>query len=394
VDLYHHSTAPFTNWVLDNELLHEKFVVIDIGCQGGEHPRWALLREMVEFHGFDPIREAIDSLRRENRPGRNYYECALGGEDTEQQFFVSNNSFSSSFFGAGSEDVNGYPEISRGARIVPVRRLDTLFKTGNLPLADYIKLDCEGFEPYVLDGGREYLRLSGPFCVTSETGFYIRTQFPRTHFQAVNEILIEHRLLVFDVNIVRAARSSYANARARHPLTEPDPLKAIPHLDVGAPGTLDVVFCRDFVAESAMTGQYSFSQVPEAEPTVDRLIKAMINFELHGLMDCAFDIAVHFRERLQPRLDVRKATELLLEPAPHARNTVDMVNCLKMVAQLRSGLLASASFGKPDPLPRSAMTIEAEKVGPARDNPSAGREPAFARAVFTDLQRRCAPPQS
>lgn len=388
MDLYHHSCPPFTRWVLDNDLLQEKFVVIDIGCQGGEHPRWALLRDMVEFHGFDPISEAIDALRREDRPGRNYYEFALGAEDGEQEFFVSNNSFSSSFFGAGTEEINGYPEIARGARTVPLRRLDTLFAAGNLPLADYIKLDCEGFEPYVLSGGREYLKSSGPLCVTTETGFGISPAFPRTHFQAVNEILVEHRLLVFDVNIVRAARKSYVAARAERPLAEPDPLTAIPHLDVGSPGTLDVVFCRDFVAESANPKSYSFSQVPEAGLSVDSLIKAIINFELHGLMDCAFDLAVHFRERLQSRFNVDKATELLLERAPHARNTADVVNCLKMIAQLRSTLLSSALYRNlPNTSePRSAAKVEAKALGLPSGDPSGNRRSAFAQAIVDALK--------
>jgi FkbM family methyltransferase len=365
MDLYHHSSPPFTSWVLDNGLLHEKFVVIDIGCQGGEHPRWALLRDMIEFHGFDPIYEAIDTLRREERPGRTYHEFALGAVDGEQEFFVSNNTFSSSFFGLGTEEVNGYPSIARGARIVSIHRLDTLFEAGDLPLADYIKLDCEGFEPYILSGGREYLRSSGPLCVTSETGFSISPTYPRTHFQAVNEILIEHRLLVFDVNIVRAARAAYATARAARPLPDPDPMREIPHLDVGAPGTLDVVFCRDFVAESVMPERYSFAQVPKAEPSADQLIKAMINFELHGLMDCAYDLVVHFRERLEERLDVDKAAELLLARAPHARNTVDVVNCLRMIAQLRS-LPPDATSARsikaalsPAPLPPAQTVAEA-----------------------------------
>jgi hypothetical protein len=159
-------------------------------------------------------------------------------------------------------------------------------------------------------------------------------------------------------------RATYATARVAQPLPEPDPMTEIPHLDVGAPGTLDVVFCRDFVAESVMPARYSFAQVPKGEPSADQLIKAMINFELHGLMDCAYDLAVHFRERLRERLDADKAADLLLARAPHARNTADVVNCLRMIAQLRSLPLATGS-----------------------------RAIGFARAVFADLHKRSEPTQ-
>src|SRR5262249_17449167 len=70
-------------------------------------------------------------------------------------------------------------------------------------------------------------------------------------------------------------------------------------------------------------------------PTIDKLIKSQINFELHGLMDCAVDIAHHFRERLTPRLDVDHAIMLLSQRPPHARETRDITNCQDVIAALR-----------------------------------------------------------
>jgi FkbM family methyltransferase len=337
VCLYHHPSPPFTNWIIENGLLEENFVVIDVGVQGGEVPRWNSLGDRLEFYGFDPITEVIEDLRREGRPGRTYFEMGLGDEDGEREFFVANNSFGSSFLSSSTTELFGDPKIRRGARTVSMRRLDSLSASGVLPRADYLKLDCEGFEPCVLRGGRAYLAASGPFCITSEANFHLAPFFPRTHFQAINEILVEHRLLVFDFsNIASGTRRSYAAARRERPWPEPDPLSGAPHLDVGPPGVLDVVFCRDFVAEALNPASYSFAGVPAEPPGIDRLIKAMINFELYGLMDCAFDIAVHFRERLQQRLDVDKAMELLLLRPPHARFTKDVANCLAVVETLRA----------------------------------------------------------
>jgi len=53
------------------------------------------------------------------------------------------------------------------------------------------------------------------------------------------------------------------------------------------------------------------------------------------LMDCAFDITVHFCERLQQRLDVDKAMDLLLLRPSHVCFTADVFNCLAMVEKLR-----------------------------------------------------------
>jgi hypothetical protein len=60
--LYHHTNPLFTKWIVDNRPLGEAFTLVDVGCQGGPHPRWKGLGEFVDFHGFDPIDEVIDSL--------------------------------------------------------------------------------------------------------------------------------------------------------------------------------------------------------------------------------------------------------------------------------------------------------------------------------------------
>ena len=262
MDLYHNPEPAFTRWVRESQLLQEKFVVVDIGCQGGEHPRWGFLGDYLEFYGFDPIGEVIEKLRAEGRPHRNYLEIALGDEEGERDFFVSNNTFSSSFFGAGTEDLNGYPEIARGRRTVSMRRLDTLFDGRLVPPADYIKLDCEGFEPHILRRARRYLKAAKPICVSTETGF-------NSTLGDLLAILSEYDLRVFDVNVVRAPRPAYATAVAQQPWTEPDPLSEAPRLQVGSPGTLDVVFCQDFCTGAA---------TETSPPDVDSLIKAMINF--------------------------------------------------------------------------------------------------------------------
>jgi hypothetical protein len=88
---------------------------------------------------------------------------------------------------------------------------------------------------------------------------------------------------------------------------------------VGRPSTFDFVFCRDLVAERDWPQCYINKPLPYHAPRVDKLIKAMINFELHGLMDCAFELGVQFRENLEQRMDVSRALDLLLAPAPNAR---------------------------------------------------------------------------
>jgi hypothetical protein len=134
---------------------------------------------------------------------------------------------------------------------------------------------------------------------------------------------------------MRTARPSYVAAKARHPWPALDPRADVPELNVGAPGTVDALFCRDFFSEQITPT--NFAEVPGAvtKPTTDKIIKSMINFELHGLMDCAVELADHFRPLLSHRFDVDAAIARLMHRAPYARNTVDVTECLRMMGELR-----------------------------------------------------------
>ena len=331
MELYNHTNPLFTKWVVSAGLLREPFIVVDIGCQGGEHPRWQYLGDCVEFHGFDPISESIEDQRQAaiGQNKRTFHHLALGNENGKRTFFVKPDQFSSSFYGSG---------VGSKSREVEMRRLDTLFAEGMIPRADYIKLDCEGFEPEVLKGAQQYLAASNPVCVTSEANFFVSPIYPSTHFQAINELLVQHRLLVFDLNYARTPRAAYAESLARRPWAERDLLRDQPQLVIGQPTTFDVLFCRDFVAELRHLGDFQNTGATVEPPSTDTIIKAMINFELHGLMDCAVELAYSFRALLQDRLNLDIAIEHLLAPPQHPRDMADVRLCLIMIRKLREEL--------------------------------------------------------
>jgi FkbM family methyltransferase len=348
--------------VVANRLLNEPFVVLDIGVQGGEHPRWQYLGRYAEVHGFDPIDEVIDELRRSaiGQPHRHYHNLALGDEDGERRFFASANRFGSSFFSS---------DAAAEERIVPIRRLDSLLRDGLVPRADYIKLDCEGFEPEILKGARQYLACCDVLCVTAETNFHLSPVYPLTHFHTINEIMAEHRLLVSDINEVRSPTPAYAAAIAAKPWPQPDPWHDDPPLVVGRPGTCDVLFCRDFAAERQNPDQFRRGDILPRPASADMVIKSMINFELHGLMDCAVELAETFRDLLAPRFNVDESIGLLLVRAPHPRNTADVTLCLSMITRLReqqAGILfllaRAAAYRLPGRLRRGLYRIIGRKV--------------------------------
>jgi FkbM family methyltransferase len=331
--LYNNDSPAFTTWVIENDLLEEPFVVIDVGVQGGPHPCWKHLKDKVRLYGFDAVPEVVEKLNAQKQPNEAYFATALGDEEGTRDFYVRGDG--SSYYGSSFYEMASDAPQPGLLKKAPITRLDTLFAKGIIPPADHIKIDCDGHDPEVIRGAQEYLAQSNVVCVIIETAFTVSPTYPRSHFVAISDILTAHRLWVFDLALMRTARPSYVAAKARHPWPALDPMKDAPDLCMGAPGTIDALFCRDFVFEQVTP--MHLAKVPDAvtEPTTDKIIKSMINFELHGLMDCAVELAEYFRPLLSERLDVDTAIAQLMHRPPNARNLADVRESLRMIGELR-----------------------------------------------------------
>jgi FkbM family methyltransferase len=305
MDLAFNPDPLFTRWIVAEGLLREDFVVVDVGVLGGENPRWHLLGDHLAVYGFDAFKEAVDALAAE--PGRSsryrYRWCAIGDEDGERDFFVvPHDPTQSSFYQPGdSRHADGRPSYE--ARRVPVRSLDSLLAAGEIEAPDFLKVDVEGFEKYVFLGASRCLseRL---LAIETETNFNASPPYPDTHFGFLQQCVLPHGFLLSDLNFDRPPRATFGNAlRARG-------LPQLPEQQVSRPGTVNVLFCRDLIAEA---GGVQFGMPQRAPRSADEIIKAMIICELHRLNDVAFDISSRFSAELASRLDVEKAGSLLLE---------------------------------------------------------------------------------
>jgi FkbM family methyltransferase len=306
MDLACNRNAEFTKWVVSAGLLTEPFVLIDVGVQGGENIRWRPLGDCLVVHGFDPIVEVVKDLSQANggRPNRHYHCMALGNADGERAFYFNPANPTASSMYQQSTGRFGV-ERSEQCRMVPVRRLDSLFADGVIPLVDYIKIDVEGFEQDVLLGAHELLG-SGVLALQTETNFGVSPTYPKSHFATVAEIALGNDLLVFDLAFNRIPRASFQRALLRkgfEPIAEQDA--------VGRPATVDVLFARDLIDE---VDHLDHCRSPPRSVGVNQLIKYLIICELHALNDIALDTAERFAERLGAHLDVDRVVRLLADP--------------------------------------------------------------------------------
>jgi FkbM family methyltransferase len=292
-ELIANTSAGFTRWIVRHGLLHEPFVVIDVGVQGGEAERWRVLGDHLVVHGFDPIQEVIDELRRRaaHQPNRSYHCMAAGNADEMRTFYLNTSDrYSSSFYSRA-----GQP------REVQVRRLDALRREGTIPSADVLKIDVEGAEKDVFLGAPELVRHA--LAIEAETNFSISETYPGGHFFTLAELALEAHKSVFDVAFHRIPRPGFArelDERGR---------AMLPFCELGGPTTVNVLFCRDLAHEAADRGH---SELPPLE--TDGYLKYLITLELYGLNDVALEVMQRFSQKLEARIDLEKATDLLADP--------------------------------------------------------------------------------
>ena len=310
MDLHFNTDAAFTRWSVDSGSLHEPFVLVDVGVQGGENPRWHLLGDHLVVYGFDAIEEVIEGLRKrtKGKSNRHYHWIAVGNANEERTlFFNAADPCSSSFYPQGVDRFGNNERRIEQARAVSMRRLDTLLSEGTIAQPDFLKIDVEGFEREVLLGGSDVLRTA--LGVETESNFGISPLYPKSHFVALQELLVEWHLLVFDINFNRVPRASFQQA-----LADKNFPPILDQSSVGKPATLNVLFCRDLIDDVDHSENYA---IPSTPVSVDQLIKTMVIYELHGLNDVAIDTAQRFRDLLGRRLDVERAIDLLADPDCH-----------------------------------------------------------------------------
>jgi FkbM family methyltransferase len=125
-------------------------VAVDVGAHCG---LWAmrLVRKFAAVHCFEPVLAHIECLEK-NAPTAKRYHCALGAKDGMVSLAKGIKS---------TGDTHIAPDGEYDARMVT---LDTY----DLKDVDFIKLDCEGYELFALQGGERMIDRFRPVVVVEQ----------------------------------------------------------------------------------------------------------------------------------------------------------------------------------------------------------------------------------
>ena len=158
-------------WVYARLQTHEHPVLIDVGAHTGQYTLLAALLPELRVHAFEPvfITTLMANARVNNLMKRvEFYNCALGNEISEGVIHVPNTDREDIPVGARigshatmSEEIPKVFGADWHDKQTVISTLDTVCMRDNIE-PTLIKIDTEGMDKFVIEGGEETIRKYKP----------------------------------------------------------------------------------------------------------------------------------------------------------------------------------------------------------------------------------------
>jgi FkbM family methyltransferase len=145
-------------WITNKNLQ----TVLDIGANTGqfaEKIRWIL--PDAKIYSFEPIPFVFDILKKNFENDKNFeaINCGLGEEDGITDFYLNEFSDSSSFLKMKDLHKNNFPQTANESKIsVQIKKLDDVLSYDKIKSPYLVKIDVQGFEDKVINGGKNIIR--------------------------------------------------------------------------------------------------------------------------------------------------------------------------------------------------------------------------------------------
>lgn len=178
------------------------FVLVDVGASGGTKDNWMLLRKYIQVIGFEPDkREFINLSRQQEGESIKYLNTALYSEKTSLDFFLARKQQVSSLLRPNQKFLNSFENPKRFDVLEVVKietdTLDNQLRKHKISDVDFIKLDTQGSELFILQGSEQILR-------ESTFGLEIEVEFSQIYqdqplFSDVDQLLRKLGFQLFDL---------------------------------------------------------------------------------------------------------------------------------------------------------------------------------------------------
>ena len=296
----------------------EEFMLLDIGASGGISKLWDQFGDRLRAHGFDPLIAEVDRLNAAEDTGRIRYHAAfvtcrdqdiLNGLKTDG--LPNTQSFErTSAARASRVTKTDYirEQFNQGAAVRYAddrTTIDEFCSAHDLSCVDFIKVDTDGHDYYVLCGARDTLTNHGVLGVEVECQFH-GTPHPHANtFANIDRYLRELGFALFQMDVWRYTRGA---------------LPGRFHYDIMAQTTTGPVqWCEALYLLDPVTRPDLFTTLKSSQ-----LLKLLMLYDIFGLPDCAAELIMELSARkiAIPCVDYGHFLDLLA-PGGHYRQYIE-----------------------------------------------------------------------
>jgi hypothetical protein len=314
--------ALLSKWIVPL-LKGEHMSVLDVGCSGGIDPLWREFEPNLSVRAFDPNLEECKRLQSLERNPEVRYVSGFVGIEPDHPFlklaggrpFWGRNPWGRLAVAASIHHQAQKRKSLTSRELTQINEWDkTRLADPNNPIflrsylaenritsVDFLKIDVDGPDFQILNSIGEGFDQLGTLGICLE-GNWFGSAHPADHtFHNVDRYVRQFGFELYNVTMRRYAHSALPS---RYELNYPAQSLS------GRPLQGDALYLRDLASEECR----DFSE----QLSPQKLLKAVLLFEMAGVPDGAAELLVKFRPRLEKVIDVEAALDTLVEPQSKA----------------------------------------------------------------------------
>lgn len=261
-------------------VLEKPFVLIDVGARRGFHPVFNNFMPAQRI-GFEPNEHECDFLNSSSLDeSERYFPVGLGSKYEERKFYNMKNPGSSGIFPPNVEYWSRFAGSSSldlvSEDIIKTQPLDSFIKENGITDCDFLKIDTEGFEKHIIDGGRQIIteNVLGVLCEV----YFNPVREGGARFSEIYDTLDSFGLSLYELSPAKICRKIYSLDKEN--TVSPD--------SMGQLVWGDAVFLRDPL-KNCESNHFKWD--------LDKYKKLISLYEIYNLDDCAYELVCYLEEK-------------------------------------------------------------------------------------------------